>query len=110
MGRKTIWDGHNLPEQGDIVLCHLADIDAWVPHKVAGFDVTPWENNHRIAVNVVASDDNRSRKNQRLLKDCFPPDTDPLDLPRKGCLKTARQLANEKHIGAVSGRATCAAS
>ena len=76
MGHKKIWDGKNLPERGDLVLIHLSSNKVYVPHKL--------------------SHDARSSSNTRNLEQCFALDTDPLDLPVDGCLKTPREAQAAK--------------
>lgn len=93
MGRKTIWDGQDLPEKGDLVLAHLSRIDAYIAHKVDRIELTPSKEKglYRIGVYLEPSHDRRSSKNMRHLEQCFPLDTDPLDLPINGCLHTLRE-------------------
>lgn len=92
MGVKTIWDGTDLPPQGAEVLIHLADRNAYVKHKVDGFRLDRRSDGGWLVwVDLVAGSDPRSSKNCRFLEQCYPLDTDLLDLPVKGCLPTPRQ-------------------
>lgn len=100
MGHKKIWDGQDLPEKGDLVLIHLSSNKAYVPHAVDGFKVTRKDGgDFAILVDLKASHDPRSSKNARSLHQCYPLDTDPLDLPVNGCLKTPREAQAAK-VGA----------
>lgn len=97
MGHKKIWDGKDLPEKGDLVLIHLNSNKAYVPHAVDGFslnrlDTGGWQ----VWVHLSASHDSRSSSNTRNLEHCFALDTDPLDLPVEGCLKTPREAQAAK--------------
>lgn len=97
MGHKKIWDGKDLPEKGDLVLIHLSRSKAYVPHTVDAFRVSRVESgDYRIHVDLLGSHDPRSSKNTRSLQDCFALDTDPLDLPVDGCLKTPREAQAAK--------------
>lgn len=76
MGTKSIWDGVDLPEKGDEVLIHLASLDEWVRHRVSGYRIkTPCSGHKRsylIFIQVDASDDRRSSKNERSLHEIRP--------------------------------------
>lgn len=97
MGHKKIWDGKDLPEKGDLVLIYLSSNKAYVPHKVDAFRVKRMESgDYSIWVDLFGSHDPRSSKNTRSLQDCFALDTDVLDLPVEGCLKTPREALAAK--------------
>ena len=100
MGTKSIWDGVDLPPIGCDVLVHLSGCDAYVRHKVAGFRISRLEEcGWMIWVDLERSaSDARSSKNCRFLEQCYPVDTDPLDLPVSGCLKTPRQQMLEEQV------------
>lgn len=78
MGFKSIWDGKDLPPVGCQVLAHLSRENAWVRHTVASYGIRPGlsGNKHevRVDINLEASDDPRSSKNQRALCDVRPLD------------------------------------
>lgn len=99
MGTKNIWDGKDLPPIGYDVLTHLGSIDAYVPHKVTGYRTSRRDDGGwTIWINLEASHDKRSAKNCRQLECCYPLDTDPLDLPAKGCLKTPREMIQAERL------------
>lgn len=83
MGMKSIWDGNDLPPEGCEVLAQLGSLadrnnkGGWVRHVVAGYRVQPVKDEpaHSIVfVKLVASDDRRSSKNERVLCDVHPLD------------------------------------
>lgn len=84
MGMKEIWDGKDLPPVGCEVYAQLGSLTdrnnkgGWVRHKVTGYRIDPATDavaekarphHFRISIQLAASDDRRSSKNERHLND-----------------------------------------
>lgn len=76
MGKKSIWDGKQLPEVGDDVLIHLSSVNSWETYTVEGFHIWPSlhgdKSHHRIFVDVFRMESSNKIKNSRLLCDIRP--------------------------------------
>lgn len=83
MGMKSIWDGIDLPPVGCEVLAQLGSLadkhnkGGWVRHVVDGYRIkqVPEEPTRSVVfVKLMASNDKRSSKNERILCDVHPLD------------------------------------